>query len=78
MKLVLAMIVCSALYQECLKPHPMPGSYSNHYDCMMAGYEEAIKKQKEIGRKDSNEYQTLIKFMCSYEKTEQPKVELES
>ena len=65
MKLVLAMIVCSALYQECLKPHPMPGSYSNHYDCMMAGYEEGQKKLKEIGRKEINKYQTFVKFVCA-------------
>ena len=65
MKLVLAMIVCSALYQECLKPHPMPGSYSNHYDFMMAGYEESQKKLKEIGRKEINKYQTFVKFVCA-------------
>ena len=65
MKLVLAMIVCSALYQECLKPHPMPGSYSNHFDCMMAGYEESQKKLKEIGRKEINKYQTFVKFICA-------------
>ena len=65
MKLVLAMIVCSALYQACLKPHPMPGSYSNHYDCMMAGYEESQKKLKEIGRKEINKYQTFVKFVCA-------------
>ena len=78
MKFVLYMIMCSGLYSDCMEPHRMPTVYNTHYDCMMAGYEEAIKKQKEIGRKDSNEYQTLIKFMCSYEKVKQPKVELES
>ena len=36
------------------------------------------KKQKQIGRKESNQYQTLIKFVCSYEKVEQPKVELDT
>jgi hypothetical protein len=45
---------------------------------MIAGYEEAIKKQIEIGREESNKYQLLIKFMCSYEKSPQPKVELET
>ena len=65
MKLVLAMIVCSALYQECLKPHPMPGSYSNHYDCMMAGYEKAKLKMKEMGPKDVNKHQIYIKFTCT-------------
>jgi hypothetical protein len=78
MKFVLYMIICSALYGECLPAHRMVTTYNTHYDCMMAGYEAAIKKQKEIGKQESNKYQTLIKFMCSYEKVEQPEVELES
>ena len=75
MKFALYMIMCSALYGECLPAHRMPTTYNTHYECMIAGYEEALKKQKEIGR---NKYQTLIKFMCSYEKVEQPKVELDT
>ena len=78
MKFVLYMIMFSVLYVDCMEPHRMPTHYDTHYDCMMAGYEEAIKKQKEIGRKESNEYQLLIKFMCSYEKEKQPKVELDT
>ena len=78
MKFILYMVLCSGLYSECLQPHRMPTSYDTHYDCMIAGYEEALKKQKEIGRKESNKYQTLIKFMCSYEQEKQPEVELES
>jgi len=31
---------------------------------MMFGYEESIKKAKEIGPKDVNEYGTIIKFYC--------------
>ena len=78
MKFFLYMIMCSGLYGECMEPHRMPTSYNSHYDCMIAGYEEAIKKQIEIGREESNKYQLLIKFMCSYEKSPQPKVELET
>ena len=78
MKFALYMIICSALYGECLPAHRMPTSYHTHYECMIAGYEEALKKQKEIGRLESNKYQTLIKFMCSYERIEQPKVELDT
>ena len=78
MKFALYMIICSALYGECLPAHRMPTTYYTHYECMIAGYEEALKKQKQIGRKESNQYQTLIKFVCSYEKAEQPKVELDT
>ena len=78
MKFALYMIICSALYGECLPAHRMPTTYHTHYECMIAGYEEALKKQKQIGRKESNQYQTLIKFMCSYEKVKPPKVELDT
>jgi hypothetical protein len=30
----------------------------------MAGYEEAMKKTKEIGPPDVNKYGTIIKFYC--------------
>ncbi len=73
MKFVLYIVICSALYGECLQPHRMNTQYNTHYDCMIAGYEEALKKQKEIGRKESNQYQTLIKFYCSYEKERKEK-----
>tara|TARA_R100001163_G_C5048012_1_gene185091 strand:+ start:1359 stop:1520 length:162 start_codon:yes stop_codon:yes gene_type:complete len=34
---------------------------------MIAGYEESIKKAKEIGSKEINEYGTIIKFFCMQE-----------
>ncbi len=74
MKIVLAMIMCSALYQECLPPHPMPGTYNNHFDCMVAGYEESHRKLLEIGKEEINKYRTFIKFVC-YEAREEPKTD---
>jgi len=35
---------------------------------MIAGYNEAIKKAKEIGPKEVNKYGTIIKFFCMEEK----------
>ena len=52
----------------------MPTKYSSHYECMIAGYEEALKKAKEIGPEEINKYGTIIKFYCLEDKT-QPKVE---
>ena len=71
MKIALAMIMCTALYQEWLPPHPMPETYKTHYDCLEAGYKESIKKLKEIGREEINKYNTYIKFVC-YPKFEEP------
>tara|TARA_R100001594_G_scaffold30620_4_gene57317 strand:+ start:968 stop:1192 length:225 start_codon:yes stop_codon:yes gene_type:complete len=58
------MIICSSVFQQCLPPHPMPEIYNSHYECMIAGYEESIKKAKEIGSEDINKYGTIIKFFC--------------
>jgi len=64
MKFVLSMIICSSVFQQCLPPHRMPDLYNSHYECLISGYNESIKKAKEIGPKDINEYGTIIKFMC--------------
>ena len=66
------MIICTSVYQQCLEPFPMTERYDSHYDCMLAGYNEAIDKAKEIGPKDINEYGTIIKFFCMPEKDYPP------
>jgi hypothetical protein len=38
---------------------------------MIFGYEESIRKAKEIGPKDINELGTIIKFYC-YQEQEKP------
>ena len=68
MKFILSMIICTSVYNVCLDPHPMPERYGSHYECMIAGYEESIKKAKEMGPEDINKYGTIIKFFCVQEK----------
>jgi len=67
MKFILSMIMCTSVYQTCMPPFPMPEIYNSHYECMIAGYEESIKKAKEIGREEVNKYGTIIKFYCTLE-----------
>ena len=73
MKFILTMIMCTSVYNACMDPFPMPTKYNTHYECMIAGYEEAIKKAKEIGPKEINEYGTIIKFYCLQERLILPK-----
>ena len=73
MKFILTMIICSSVYQQCLAPFPMPDTHSSHYECMIAGYEESIKKAKEIGPEEINKYVTVIKFYCLEESMILPK-----
>ena len=56
MKFTLMMFICSYVAGECMPPHPMPTKYNNIYTCMEAGYEESLRKLKEIGSKDVNEH----------------------
>jgi len=73
MKFILTMIMCTSVYNACMEPFPMPTKYNTHYECMIAGYEEAIKKAKEIGSKEVNKYGTIIKFYCLEENIILPK-----
>jgi hypothetical protein len=41
-----------------------PVKFESPYECMVAGYEEAAKKTKEMGRHEVNKYKTYIKFDC--------------
>ena len=65
MKILLTLIICSYTQGACLDPYPWPETFSNTYDCMMAGYEEASIKMKEMGPKDVNKHQIYIKFTCT-------------
>ena len=64
MKFILGMIICSSVYNTCLPPYEWPKKFNSHYECMIFGYKESIRKAEEIGPKDINEYGTIIKFFC--------------
>jgi hypothetical protein len=66
MKVALIMIICSQIAGECMKPH-MLDHHDTFYDCLISGYEEAKKKTKEIGIKEINKNEIVIKFKCYYD-----------
>ena len=67
MKYSLYMIICSLVAGECMPPFKMPDQYNTMYDCLHAGYIESKSKLEEIGRKDVNQHQMYIKFLCKDE-----------
>ena len=67
MKFILGLIICSSGYQTCLEPYHWPDKFDDMYDCMQAGYTEAMNKMEEVGREDVNEYEIFIRFACSEE-----------
>ena len=54
MKILLTLIMCSYTQAVCLDPYPWPTPFASTYDCMMAGYVEAMVKMKELGPKEVN------------------------
>ena len=64
MKFILALVICSQVQQTCLPPYQWPEKFNSHYDCMIFGYEEAVRKAREMGREHVNRDGTIIKFFC--------------
>tara|TARA_R100001460_G_scaffold80538_1_gene121499 strand:- start:768 stop:1166 length:399 start_codon:yes stop_codon:yes gene_type:complete len=65
MKFMLALVICSQVQQTCLTPYQWPDTFNSQYDCLMFGYEESMKKMKEIGRTEINKHGMFIKFYCT-------------
>jgi len=65
MKIILTLFICSYVQGACLDPYEWPKKFNDMYDCMNAGYEEANKKIKEIGREEVNKHQVYIRFTCT-------------
>ena len=56
--------MCSTVAQTCMPAYEWPVKFKNPYECMVAGYEEALKKTTEIGPEEVNKYKIYIKFDC--------------
>ena len=69
MKFILSLIICSQVHTTCMPPYKWPDTFNTSYDCMMFGYQESIKKMKEIGREEANKYGVYIRFVCTPENT---------
>jgi len=69
MKILLSLIICSQVVGTCMPPFEWPQTFDTQYDCLMFGYEESIKKMKEIGPTEVNKYNMFVKFYCTPEKT---------
>ena len=65
MKFLLSLMICSRVAGECRPPFDWHERFRPKYDRLIFGYEESLKKMKEIGREDVNQYGMYIKFYCT-------------
>ena len=73
MKIILTMIVCSAMYQSCLEPIERVERFDTWADCMRGGYGDSLEIMKQLGDAQLNSYQTYIKFVCSNKSVIKPR-----
>mgnify|MGYP003124393668 CR=1 FL=1 len=66
MKVALVMIICSQVAGECMKPHFLK-NHDSFSECLIGGYEESIKKIKELGKDEVNKHEIVVKFKCYYD-----------
>ena len=71
MKLVLALIMCSAVNSTCLPPIDTKKEFDTWYDCSVAGYQESLDLLQESDSKKVNEYKLYVKFFCYDKLTEE-------
>ena len=69
MKILLSLIICSQVANTCMPPYPWPQTFDTTYDCMIFGYEESLKKMKEIGKEEVNKHNIYIRFTCNPEES---------
>ena len=69
MNILLSLIICSQVHMTCMPPYIWPDKFDTTYDCMTFGYEESLKKMKEIGREEVNKHDIYIRFLCTPEET---------
>ena len=69
MKILLTLIICSQVANTCMPPYPWPETFNTTYDCMIFGYEESLKKMREIGRQEVNKHNIYIRFTCNPEES---------
>ena len=48
-----------------MPPYEWPEAFRTKYDCLTFGYEESLKKMKEIGREEVNKHGIYLKFYCT-------------
>ena len=63
MKFVLVIQICSVIAQQCTGSYEI-GRYKDHFDCVTAGFINAMGTIREIGVEEVNKNKLLVNFSC--------------
>ena len=62
--IILSIIICSALYDECQIPYDKNTTFNNWADCMRAGTNDTLTLYNVMGDEYINTNKIFIKFSC--------------
>ena len=65
MKILLTLILCSGLSQECIEPYEWPVLFDNNYECIQEGAKQSYLKILGIGDEVVNETYAYVMYDCS-------------
>jgi hypothetical protein len=64
MKIVLSLIICSALAGECKPPYQSKDLFEDWSSCMYQGYQDSLQLLDVMGNDYINKNMIFIKFHC--------------
>ena len=68
--IILTMIICSALYDECKVPYEKTTHYTTWAECMRAGTHDTLTLYNVMGDEYINTNKVFIKFSCREKRIE--------
>ena len=64
MKIVLSLIICSAIAGECQPPYQNKDLFEDWASCMYQGYADSTQLLNVMGEDYINQHKMFIKFFC--------------
>tara|TARA_R110002020_G_scaffold215970_5_gene423326 strand:+ start:220 stop:438 length:219 start_codon:yes stop_codon:yes gene_type:complete len=64
MKIILSLIICSAVAGECKAPFQHRELFEDWSTCMYRGYNDSLELMNVMGDEYINEHKIFIKFAC--------------
>ena len=62
------MIICSQLQSDCYPPLISHKEFLTKYDCLQEGYNGVTRILMELGEKQVNKFDIIVKFTCQEKK----------
>ena len=73
--IILIIIICSALHENCQPPYTKNIEFKNWSQCMYAGTNDTLTLYNVMGENYINDHKVFIKFQCSEKIKEEERID---